>query len=35
MFPPEAFADSWRSLVDFATERHRYLRDALDEEMRH
>jgi spore coat protein H len=33
MFPYEAFLDSWQSLADFATERHSYLRDALDHEM--
>jgi len=31
-FPYKAFTDSWRRLVDFATERHRTLREALDRE---
>lgn len=33
MFPPEVFADSWQPLVDFATERGGYLREALGREM--
>lgn len=33
MFPHEAFSGAWQRLVDFATERGRTLRDALDREM--
>jgi hypothetical protein len=33
LYPYQAFPDSWRSLVDFATERHRFLTDALSREL--
>jgi len=33
MYPYEAFAESWRPLVEFATQRGRYLQAALEQEM--